>query len=122
MNDVEEKGIYVITHPSEHSSAKNTKDVGAAYGKGKGEDHHRSFLPTKFLRQQVSVFLNVIEEAFSSNSNRKSEFELEEIEFSLDIDASGKISLLGSGVEFGSTGGIHLKFKRSISGNGTNDK
>ena len=40
------------------------------------------------------------------------EFQLEEIEFSLDISAGGKVSLLGCGTEGKATGGLSFKLVR----------
>lgn len=39
-------------------------------------------------------------------------YDLEEIEFKLEVSAEGSISLIGS-IEVGATGGISLKYKKS---------
>ncbi|AFY38295.1 hypothetical protein Lepto7376_1985 [[Leptolyngbya] sp. PCC 7376] len=118
MAEHKEKGIYVITQAIAATGAKDGQDTGASYRsnpkKSTGQKV-REFVSAEMLKSQISGFLDVIEDVFSNNLKAASEMELDEISFSLDIDANGKVSLMGNGVEVGTTGGIQVTFKRKDS-------
>ncbi len=118
MTENTEQGIYVVTQAIAPTGAKDSQDTGASYGskpKKANTQKVREFVSAQVLKSQISGFLNVIEEVFSNNLKAASEMELDEISFSLDIDANGQVSLMGNGVEVGATGGIQVTFKRKDS-------
>ena len=118
MAENQDQGIYIITTPIAATGAKDSQDTGASYGskpKKANTQKVREFVSAQMLKSQISGFLNVIEDVFSNNLKAASEMELDEISFSLDIDANGQVSLMGNGVEVGATGGIQVTFKRKDS-------
>lgn len=116
MPEHDEKGIYIMIQPIEATGGKSGSDSGASYGTKKSTGQKvREFVSAEMLKSQISGFLEVIEEVFSNNVKAASEMELDEISFSLDIDASGKVSLMGNGVDVGAAGGIQVTFKRKDS-------
>lgn len=119
MTENTDQGIYIITSPIVATGSKDSQDKGASYNnKPRGSSKTkkvREFISAEMLKTQISGFLGVIEEVFSNNLQAASEMELDEISFSLDIDANGQVSLMGNGVEVGATGGIQVTFKRKDS-------
>jgi hypothetical protein len=116
MAEHEQPGIYIITNPIEATGGKSGSDSGASYGTKKSTGQKvREFVSAEMLKSQISGFLEVIEAVFANNAKAASEMELDEISFSLDIDATGKVSLMGNGVDVGATGGIQVTFKRKDS-------
>ncbi|MGB2926432.1 MAG: hypothetical protein WBB82_14105 [Limnothrix sp.] len=117
MTEHQEQGIYIITAPIEPTGGKEAVDRGASYRNPERSLRQRSreFVSAAMLKSQISGFLKVIEEVFADNVKAASEMELDEISFSLDIDATGKVSLMGNGVDVGATGGIQVTFKRKDS-------
>ena len=65
------------------------------------------------LKERVHEFLKDMQEIVDEAPESKGGFRLEEIEIRADISVKGKVSLLGTGGEFGGSGGITFKLKRS---------
>ena len=116
------KGIWIISEdtPGDDLSkgAKETKDTGADYSQPSKESkngRNRTRVKAEDLKQNMSEFLEVVEEAFEQTEKPKSKMQLEELELSVEINGSGQVSLLGTGGQAGAKGGIKLKFKRKES-------
>lgn len=69
-------------------------------------------LDAKALKAQMQGMLTVVNELFDQASSRTG-LQLNEVELSVEINAEGQISLVGSGGKLGNKGGITLKFVRS---------
>lgn len=63
------------------------------------------------LEQNLRECINKIGSIVSNISNEMNNYNLDEVEVSLQIGATGSISLIG-GLSAGATGGITLKFKK----------
>lgn len=64
------------------------------------------------LEANMSEFLGVIQQSFRQADRTESKMCLDEIELSIEINAEGKVGLLGNGTKAGAKGAITLKFKR----------
>lgn len=69
------------------------------------------------LKAQLQQMKGVVDDVFaedvqSAASETQSGFQLEEITLSVQVNAKGELSILGSGGELGGSGGITLKFAR----------
>ncbi len=114
------KGIWILTDETPNGSdadgAKSGIDIGADY-----DDHpaakaehgqRRSHVKAQDLKQNVSEFLEVVEEAFDQAEKPRLKMQLYEIELSVEINGEGQVNLLGTGGKVGTKGAIKLKFKR----------
>ena len=69
------------------------------------------------LKTQVEELRAVVNELFAQSSPSiespsSSGLQLEEVSFSVQVNAKGQLSVLGTGGQLGGSGGITLKFKR----------
>lgn len=88
------------------------REDGGLTGKGPfGSSLSAHKLPIETLRLNLLDFINKIETTLEGVNLKIKNYELDEIEMSLEVSASGRISLLGS-VGADASGGITLKFKR----------
>lgn len=118
------KGIWIISesHPdyAEIEGGKGGNDTGASYGESvpqpRPTGRKRTQVLAEDLKQEMSAFLEVVEEAFdqtqAQTENKKAPMRLDEIQLSVEISGEGKVSLLGTGAKAGSKGAITLRFKR----------
>lgn len=72
----------------------------------------RNTVGSATIRERLVEFLNAMSDAISGIPEFLGPLYVSEIELSAEISASGKISLMGSGAEIGSTGGISFKLVR----------
>lgn len=72
----------------------------------------RRAIPVEQLQEEVKSFLNAMEKVIGSISTRVGSFEMDTITVSAEVNAKGKVSLLGSGGEMGGKGGLSFSFKR----------
>jgi len=63
------------------------------------------------LKAQMSGLLQVMGDLFDQ-AEQQSGMKLTEVELSVEINAEGQVSLIGSGGKIGNKGGISLKFTR----------
>lgn len=122
MSEEKTRGIWIITDEtttaSDTDGAKGGMDTGADYSdyprsaRDRKSGKKQTRIEAEQLKQNVSEFLEVVEEAFDKAEKPKSKMQLDEIELSIEISGSGKVSLLGTGAEAGAKGAIKLKFKR----------
>jgi len=64
------------------------------------------------LARNVQEFLKKVERILQSAIFEAGGFSLTELEVSAEISASGKLGLLGSGIEVGGKGGLKFKFQK----------
>ena len=124
MAEENSKGIWIISesHPdyAEIEGSKGGNDTGASYGEPvpqpQPNSRRRTRVRAEDLKQEMSAFLAVVEEAFDQTQaqaeRKKAPMRLDEIQLSVEISGEGKISLLGTGAKAGGKGAITLKFKR----------
>ena len=63
------------------------------------------------VKAQMQSMVAIVNDLFEQAAPRPG-LQLNEVELSVEINAEGKVSLIGSGGKFGSKGGITLKFVR----------
>lgn len=66
------------------------------------------------LKSQMNGLLQVVSSVFDQ-ANSQAGLQLEEVELSVEINAQGQVSILGSGGSLSDKGAIKLKFKRATS-------
>jgi len=64
------------------------------------------------LKTQMNGLLQVVGEVFAQ-ATQQSDLTLDEVELSVEINAQGQVSILGSGGSLSDKGAIKLKFKRN---------
>jgi hypothetical protein len=64
------------------------------------------------LKTQMSGLLQVVGQVFDQ-ANHQTGLQLDEVELSVEINAQGQVSIMGSGGSLGDKGAIKLKFKRA---------
>ena len=69
---------------------------------------------TSDLRDRLTTFLDQLKEVIGNVPEAYGHYQMDEIEISAEVTASGQLRLLGSGGSAGAKGGIKFKFKRSI--------
>lgn len=84
-------------------------------------DKKRVPIKAEKLQAEMAAFLLVIGKVFNEAEQQaiqsvdgSSKMQLDEIELSVEVNAEGQVSLLGSGGKVGGKGAITLKFKRAI--------
>jgi hypothetical protein len=110
------KGIWIVTDPIEEiEEGKGGADIGADYNAPTSDDRsprQRSYISAEELQQNLGEFIEVVEVSFDRAESSNSKLQLEEIELSIEISGSGKVSLLGIGGDAAAKGAVKLKFKR----------
>jgi hypothetical protein len=66
------------------------------------------------LKVQMNGLLEVVSDVFDQ-ANYQSGLQLDEVELSVEINAQGQVSIMGSGGSLSNKGAIKLKFKRTNS-------
>jgi hypothetical protein len=77
----------------------------------------RSRVPAQLLRENVGAFVSSIGLALRDVPPALAGYSIDSIEISLEISASGSVSLLGSGGELAGKGGIVFKLARQKAAN-----
>ena len=72
----------------------------------------RTWLKSEDLKNNMSEFIEVVEETFEKAEKPQSRMRLEELELSVEINGEGQVTLLGNGGKAGAKRAITLKFKR----------
>lgn len=73
----------------------------------------RRTVSVETLENEVESFLAAMERIIGNLSQQVGNYEMNEITVSAEVNASGKVSLFGTGGEVGGKGGLSFKFKRS---------
>ncbi len=71
----------------------------------------RFSIPADKVKAQMQSMVAIVNDLFDQSTSRPG-LQLDEVELSVEINAEGKVSLIGSGGTLGSKGGIKLKFVR----------
>lgn len=74
----------------------------------------RSILEVSALKHQMRTLLNVVSDIFDQ-ADAHSSMALSEVELTVEINAEGQVSLIGTGSKTSNKGAITLKFTRSES-------
>lgn len=80
--------------------------------RGDSKKHEIVSISSETLKDGIKSFVDAITYSLISLNTDINGFNLSEIEIDCGISASGKISIFGSGAEFGSSGSIKFKFKK----------
>ena len=122
MSEAMPRGIWIITDETaideEVGGGRDAVDIGADYGQPEEKNKSgkkRTHVKAEDLKQNMTEFLEVVEEAFEQAEKPKSKIQLDELELSVEVNGSGQVSLLGTGGQAGAKGAIKLKFKRKES-------
>ena len=72
-------------------------------------------IPVEQISTQMNGLLLVVDQMFAQTQTpqQRSGLQLDEIELGIEVNASGQISIIGTGLTTGGKGAITLKFKRS---------
>ncbi|MEO1619797.1 MAG: hypothetical protein AAFU53_02055 [Cyanobacteria bacterium J06632_3] len=120
-----EEPVSEAVAPSEGERDSRT-DTGGGWGKPRpsrvdAQAHYvqkqRIGVKAETLKTQVEELRAVVNELFAQSpssieSPSSSGLQLEEVSLSVQVNAKGQLSVLGTGGELGGSGGITLKFKR----------
>lgn len=95
-----------------------SRDTGGGFGspqvteKIKTVVRQRVPLDAVALKTQMNGLLQVVGTVFDQ-ANQQTGLQLEEVELSVEINAQGQVSIMGSGGSLSDKGAIKLKFKRA---------
>jgi len=73
-----------------------------------------SELKVEVLADNINVFLNQIESILKNSPDKVGKFQFTEFSVCAEVSASGKLILLGSGLETGVKGSLTFKFERKV--------
>jgi uncharacterized membrane protein len=73
----------------------------------------RNVVDVKRLEEEVKSFLGAMESVIRNLSQEVGNYRMDSISVTAEVNAKGKLSLLGSGGEVGGKGGMTFVFKRS---------
>lgn len=104
----------VQVRPGERSS----EDVGGGFGQRITEQvttivRQRVPLDAVALKSQMTGLLKVVSDLFEQAEQKPNGMVLDEVELSVEVNAEGQVSIMGSGGKLGSKGAITLKFKHT---------
>jgi U3 small nucleolar RNA-associated protein 14 len=93
-------------------------DVGGGFGESELVEtvktiakRQRVSLDAQALKSQMSSMLAMMDEVFSE-ANTRPGLQLDEVTLSVEINAEGKVSIVGNGGSLRNSGGMTLKFTR----------
>lgn len=72
----------------------------------------RGVVDAEKLENEVKSFLEAMERIIGNLSQQVGQYQMDSITVSAEINAKGKVSLLGNGGEMGGKGGMSFTFKR----------
>jgi hypothetical protein len=93
---------------------RSGRDIGGGYGKPEETQNFvrkRVTLDAVALKTQMNGLLQVVDDLFEQ-ADQTTGMTLTEVELSVEINAEGQVSLVGTGGKLANTGGITLKFTR----------
>ena len=98
----ESPGIWIITEEvTETTPEEGSKSIRRSYDDPYADveqlrttNRQRTRITSTELKNNMSEFLEVVEEAFETAEKPKSQMRLEELELSIEINAEGQVSLL----------------------------
>ena len=108
----------VIEEKVEVEGRRSSEDIGGGFGPPRRiyeaertVQSRRVPIPAEKVKAQMQSMVTIVNDLFDQASTRTG-LQLNEVELSVEINAEGKVSLIGSGGKLGSKGGIKLKFVR----------
>ncbi len=108
----------VVEETVEIEGRRSGGDVGGGFGPPRRVfeaettvKQSRLPIPADQVKAQMQSMVAIINDLFDHASTRTG-LQLNEVELSVEINAEGKVSLIGTGGSLGSKGGIKLKFVR----------
>ncbi|MFF5296093.1 Pepco domain-containing protein [Paractinoplanes globisporus] len=94
-------------------SAEDEKTAGTKGIFTRGEyDVARCEISVDAFQQNLEATVAKLRQAFAGLATAGDDLPLKKVEVSFEVTASGKICILGTGVEMSGTGGIKLTFER----------
>jgi hypothetical protein len=96
---------------------RSSEDIGPSFGSTLIDSQStpgrkRVPIDAAALKTQMNGLLQIVGEVFD-HAQQQTGLQLQEVELSVEINAEGQVSLLGSGGKLANKGGINLKFKRT---------
>jgi hypothetical protein len=116
----EESTVWIvveeISESASVSGARESVDTGGGFGSRVTEKvmtivKKRVPIDAVALKAQMSGLLKVVGDLFDQ-AEQKTGMKLSEVEVSVEINAEGQVSLVGTGGKVSNKGGITLKFTR----------
>lgn len=111
--------ISFIVAASGSSTSRNSQtDTGGSFRSHQPEPAtgtKQIQIPVEQISTQMNGLLLVVDQMFAQTqaTQQRSGLQLDEIELGIEVNASGQISIIGTGLTTGGKGAITLKFKRS---------
>ena len=96
-----EQTITIITR-------KETDDRSRYFDRVQNWRYGKYDVEVKEIKTQLSNFLASMQEILDGIPEKVTGYELESVDISVEINAKGTVSLLGTGGELGGTGGLTL--------------
>lgn len=76
-------------------------------------DGNASRISVETLKTELKNLSSFVSEALTDAGAMLGDYELDEVTIKVEINASGKIAILGTGISTSATGGLTLKFKKA---------
>lgn len=122
MSDEQKLWFVVETEEVEETTKVTGERSGEDVGGGFGErelietvktvaKRKRVSLDAQALKVQISSMLGIMDDVFAEAKGRTG-LQLDEVTLSVEINAEGKLSIVGNGGSLGNSGGMTLKFTR----------
>jgi hypothetical protein len=110
----------IVVEPAEEEGRRSSRDTGGGFNLPRQVlepertiRRDRLPIPADQVKAQMQSMVTIINDLFDQASTHTG-LQLSEVELSVEINAEGKVSLIGTGGSLGSKGGIKLKFVRAI--------
>jgi len=108
----------VVEETVKVTGERSGEDVGGGFGEPELVEtvktiakRKRVSLDAQALKAQISSMLGIMDDVFSE-ARARTGLQLDEVTLSVEINAEGKLSIVGNGGSLGNTGGMTLKFTR----------
>jgi hypothetical protein len=109
----------IVVEPADEEGRRSSRDIGGGFNLPRQVlepermvKRDRLPIPADQVKAQMQSMVTIINDLFDQASTHTG-LQLSEVELSVEINAEGKVSLIGTGGSLGSKGGIKLKFVRS---------
>jgi hypothetical protein len=116
----------IVVEPADEEGRRSSRDIGGGFNLPRqvlepermvkrdslGRLRQRLPIPADQVKAQMQSMVTIINDLFDQASTHTG-LQLSEVELSVEINAEGKVSLIGTGGSLGSKGGIKLKFVRT---------
>jgi hypothetical protein len=109
----------IVVEPAEEEGRRSSRDIGGGFNLPRQVleperivKRDRLPIPADQVKAQMQSMVTIINDLFDQASTHTG-LQLSEVELSVEINAEGKVSLIGTGGSLGSKGGIKLKFVRT---------